>query len=75
MLEELGKIPAKTAQRFRQETNLNVLARWHRCAAKASSISEFEAGMAETYHGRGFLSGHSDTLILSFSTASPQSSR
>lgn len=47
LLEELGKIPIKIAQRIGQETNLNVLARWHRCAARASSISEFEAWMLE----------------------------
>ena len=48
LLEELGKIPTKIAQRIGQETNLNVLARWHRCAARASSISEFEAWMSES---------------------------
>lgn len=53
LLEELGKIPTKIAQRIRQETNLNVLARWHRCAAKASSISEFEDGMTEAASGAG----------------------
>lgn len=47
LLEELGKIPTKIAQRIGQETNLNVLTRWHRCAARASSISEFEAWMSE----------------------------
>lgn len=47
LLEELGKIPTKIAQRIGQETNLNVLGRWHRCAARASSISEFEAWMSE----------------------------
>ena len=47
LLDELGKIPTKIAQRIGQETNLNVLAGWHRCAARASSISEFEAWMSE----------------------------
>lgn len=46
LLEELGKIPTKIAQRITQETDLNVLAGWLKCAAAVSSISEFEARMA-----------------------------
>ena len=46
LLEELGKIPTKIAQRITRETDLNVLAGWLKCAAAVSSISEFEARMA-----------------------------
>ena len=46
LLEELGKIPTKIAQRITQETDLNVLAGWLKCAAAVSSISEFEARMS-----------------------------
>lgn len=46
LLEELEKIPTKIAQRITQETDLNVLAGWLKCAAAVSSISEFEARMA-----------------------------
>lgn len=45
LLEELGKIPAKIARHIRQERDLMVLARWHKCAAAAASIAEFEAKM------------------------------
>ena len=45
LLEELGKIPAKIVQRIRRETDLEVLSRWHKCAAVVSSITEFEAKM------------------------------
>ena len=45
LLEELGKVPVKIIQRIRQETDLKVLSRWHKCAAAVTSISEFEAKM------------------------------
>lgn len=45
LLEELGKIPVKIVQHIKQEKDLKVLARWLRCAATASSISEFAAKM------------------------------
>ena len=37
LLEELGKIPTKIAQRITQETDLNVLAGWLKCAAAVMS--------------------------------------
>ena len=46
LLEELGKIPTKIARQIAQETDLNVLAGWHKYAATVSSISEFEARMS-----------------------------
>ncbi len=45
LLAELGKTPVRIVQRVRQETDLKVLGRWLRCAASASSLSEFEARM------------------------------
>lgn len=45
LLEELGNIPKQLIQRIRQETNSEVLNRWVKCAAKASSFAEFEAKM------------------------------
>lgn len=45
LLEELGNIPKQLMQRINQETNLNILSKWLKCAAKASSFAEFEAKM------------------------------
>lgn len=45
LLEELGKIPKQLIQRISKETNLEVLSKWHKYAAKASSFAEFEAKM------------------------------
>lgn len=45
LLEELGAIPKQLMRRIRQETNSEVLNRWVKCAAKASSFAEFEAKM------------------------------
>ena len=45
LLAELGKIPSRIVQQVRQETDLDVLSRWLRCAASASDLTEFEARM------------------------------
>ena len=45
LLEELGNIPKQLMQRISLETNLDVLSKWHKYAAKASSFAEFEAKM------------------------------
>ena len=45
LLEELGNIPKQLIQRITQETNLEILSKWHKYAAKASSFAEFEAKM------------------------------
>ena len=45
LLEELGNIPKQLIQRIKQETNAEVLSKWHKCAAKASTFAEFEAKM------------------------------
>ena len=45
LLEELGNIPKQLIQRISNETNSDILNKWLKCAAKASSFSEFEAKM------------------------------
>ena len=45
LLEELGNIPKQLLQRISQETNSDILNKWLKCAAKASSFAEFEAKM------------------------------
>ena len=45
LLEELGNIPKQLLQRISIETNSEVLSKWHKYAAKASSFAEFEAKM------------------------------
>ncbi|MBD5519280.1 MAG: hypothetical protein HDR07_12650 [Lachnospiraceae bacterium] len=45
LLEELGNIPKQLIQRINQETNSDILNKWLKCAAKASSFAEFEAKM------------------------------
>lgn len=45
LLAELGQIPQQIVQRIYQETNLEILSKWLKNAAKASSISEFEMNM------------------------------
>ena len=48
LLEELGNIPKQLIQRISNETNSEVLSKWHKYAAKASSFAEFEAKMQGT---------------------------
>lgn len=45
LLEELGKVPQRIIQHIQQETNMEILSKWHKYAAKASSIAEFETNM------------------------------
>ena len=45
LLEELGQVPQRIGELIRAEDNLGVLSRWHKSAARASSIAEFEANM------------------------------
>lgn len=42
LLEDLGKVPQYIAERISQETAPEKLRKWHKCAAKASSLAEFE---------------------------------
>lgn len=45
VLEEMGKLPQWLIQKIQKETDLAVLSRWLKCAAKANSIQEFETNM------------------------------
>ena len=45
LLEELGQVPQRLVELIREEDNLGVLSRWHKSAARAGSIAEFEANM------------------------------
>ena len=45
LLEEFGQVPQRLVELISTEENLSVLSRWHKSAAKAGSIAEFEANM------------------------------
>ena len=45
LLEEIGQVPRRIAELIQAEHDLSVLSRWHKAAARASSIAEFEANM------------------------------
>ena len=45
LLEELGNIPKQLIQRISRESNSDILNKWLKCAAKASTFAEFEAKM------------------------------
>ena len=45
LLEEFGQVPQRIVELISAEDNLVVLSRWHKSAAKAGSIAEFEANM------------------------------
>lgn len=43
LLEDFGSVPQRIIGRICQETDPEQLSRWHKCAARAASIEEFEA--------------------------------
>lgn len=43
LLEDFGSVPQRIIGRICQETDPEQLSRWHKCAARATSIEEFEA--------------------------------
>ena len=45
LLEEFGQVPQRIVELIAEEDNMSVLSRWHKSAAKATSIAEFEANM------------------------------
>ena len=45
LLAELGNIPKQLMQRISKETNSDILNKWLKCAAKATTFTEFEAKM------------------------------
>lgn len=44
-LLELGQVPERIVELIKSEDDLNVLSKWHKSAAKAASIEEFETNM------------------------------
>lgn len=42
LLEDYGELPDKLREKIFSEKDLSVLRRWHKTAAKAASIEEFE---------------------------------
>lgn len=42
LLEELGEVPEELKVRILEETHAEVLSKWHKMAAKADSMQEFE---------------------------------
>lgn len=45
LLEDLGSIPKEVYDRITGESDLNVLTRWHKAAARAESMESFIKGM------------------------------
>ena len=45
LLDELGQVPQRIVELIRAEENLGVLSKWLKSAARATSITEFEANM------------------------------
>ena len=45
LLEEFGQVPQRIVELVSAEDNPDVLSRWHKSAARAGSIAEFEANM------------------------------
>ena len=45
LLEDLGQVPQRIVELIRTENNLGILSRWHKSAARATSIAEFEENM------------------------------
>lgn len=48
LLDDLGEIPDALKERIQKETDLQVLGKWLKTAARAESISEFEKKMDDT---------------------------
>lgn len=51
LLGELGTVPDALKERIRRETDLQVLGKWLKAAARAESISEFEVRMRDFRSG------------------------
>lgn len=45
LLRDFGKVPERLIELISRETNPEQLSKWHKCAARATSLAEFEAGM------------------------------
>ena len=47
LLEELGEISEQLEQKIREQSDLNVLRKWHKAAASATGIEDFEEKIAD----------------------------
>ena len=45
LLEELGQVPQRIVELINEQDSIDILSGWHKSAAKATSIAEFEANM------------------------------
>lgn len=45
LLEDYGEIPGELRERIYSEKDMAVIKRWHKAAAKANSIEEFQNAM------------------------------
>ena len=45
LLEEFGQVPPRIVELVKAEDDPDILSRWHKSAARAGSIVEFEANM------------------------------
>ena len=45
LLEEFGQVPQRIVETVRKEKDLDILRKWHKSAARATSFAEFEANM------------------------------
>ena len=45
LLEDFGQIPPRIVEIIQAEDNPDILSKWHKSAARAASIAEFEANM------------------------------
>ena len=45
ILEEFGQVPQRIVELINSQDSIDVLSRWHKSAARAGSITEFEANM------------------------------
>ena len=45
LLEEFGQVPQRIEELINSQDNMETLSRWHKSAARAASITEFEANM------------------------------
>ena len=45
LLEEFGQVPQQIMETVKKESNPDILSKWHKSAARATSFAEFEASM------------------------------
>lgn len=45
LLEGIGQVPQRIVELINTQDSMEILSRWHKTAAKAETIAEFEANM------------------------------